>query len=117
MAENDRLCPENKIIAYGTTEVDPALVGEADIIVFALYPHTFKKWITDYQQYMRPGIIITDVTGVKGCIVYNIQLILRPDVEFIAAHPMAGRERSGVEYSDDRVFIGANFIVTPTEKN
>ena len=38
---------ENKIIAYGTTEVDPALVGEADIIVFALYPHTFKKWITD----------------------------------------------------------------------
>ena len=108
---------ENKIIAYGTTEVDPALVGEADIIVFALYPHTFKKWITDYQQYMRPGIIITDVTGVKGCIVYDIQSILRPDVEFIAAHPMAGRERSGVEYSDDRVFIGANFIVTPTEKN
>ena len=108
---------ENKIIAYGTTEVDPALVGEADIIVFALYPHTFKKWITDYQQYMRSGIIITDVTGVKGCIVYDIQSILRPDVEFIAAHPMAGRERSGVEYSDDRVFIGANFIVTPTEKN
>lgn len=65
---------------------------------------------------MRPGIIITDVTGVKGCIVYDIQSILRPDVEFIAAHPMAGRERSGVEYSDDRVFIGANFIVTPTEK-
>ena len=108
---------ENKIIAYGTTDVDPALVGEADIIVFALYPHTFKKWITDYQQYMRPGIIITDVTGVKGCIVYDIQSILRPDVEFIAAHPMAGRERSGVEYSDDRVFIGANFIVTPTKKN
>ena len=108
---------ENKIIAYGTTDVNPALVGEADIIVFALYPHTFKKWITDYQQYMRPGIIITDVTGVKGCIVYDIQSILRPDVEFIAAHPMAGRERSGVEYSDDRVFIGANFIVTPTKKN
>ena len=66
---------------------------------------------------MRSGIIITDVTGVKGCIVYDIQSILRPDVEFIAAHPMAGRERSGVEYSDDRVFIGANFIVTPTENN
>jgi prephenate dehydrogenase len=30
---------------------------------------------------------------------------------------MAGRERSGVEFSDDGVFQGANFIVTPTEKN
>lgn len=108
---------ENKFIAYGTTKVEPSLVSEADIIVFALYPHTFKKWITDYQKYFRPGIIITDVTGVKGCIVYDIQSILREDVEFIAAHPMAGRERSGIEYSDDKVFIGANYIVTPTAKN
>ena len=108
---------ENKLISYGTTEVEPSLVSEADIIVFALYPHTFKKWITDYQKYFRPGIIITDVTGVKGCIVYDIQSILREDVEFIAAHPMAGRERSGIEYSDDKGFIGANYIVTPTAKN
>ena len=108
---------ENKLISYGTTEVEPSLVSEADIIVFALYPHTFKKWITDYQKYFRPGVIITDVTGVKGCIVYDIQSILREDVEFIAAHPMAGRERSGIEYSDDKVFIGANYIVTPTAKN
>ncbi len=43
--------------------------------------------------------------------------MLRPDVEFIAAHPMAGRERSGVEFSSPEVFKGANYIVTPTEKN
>jgi prephenate dehydrogenase len=30
---------------------------------------------------------------------------------------MAGRESSGVEYSDDSVFDGANFIVTPTPQN
>lgn len=108
---------ENGLISYGTTEVEPSLVSEADIIVFALYPHTFKKWITSYQQYFRSGVVITDVTGVKGCVVYDIQSILREDVEFIAAHPMAGRERSGIEYSDDKVFIGANYIVTPTQKN
>ena len=43
--------------------------------------------------------------------------MLRPDVEYIAAHPMAGRERSGVEFADKNVFLGANYIVTPTEKN
>ena len=66
---------------------------------------------------LKPGALITDVTGVKGCIVDTVQTMLRSDVEFIAAHPMAGRERSGVEYADDKVFQGANFIVTPTEKN
>ena len=38
-------------------------------------------------------------------------------MEFIAAHPMAGREVSGVENSTDKMFVGANYIVTPTEKN
>ena len=53
----------------------------------------------------------------KGSIVYKIQEMLRPDLEFIAAHPMAGREVSGVENSTDKMFVGANYIVTPTEKN
>ena len=66
-----------------------------------------RKWLTEF----------TDVTGVKGLIVDRVQSMLREDVEFIAAHPMAGRERSGVEYSDAKVFQGANYIVTPTEKN
>ena len=105
------------MIAEGTTEVDPALVGAADLIVFALYPTVFIEWIKTYQHLFRAGALITDVTGVKGGVVSEVQSILRPDVEFIAAHPMAGRERSGVEYSDDGVFQGANFIVTPTEKN
>lgn len=105
------------IISYGTTEVEPALVGGADLIVFALYPHVFIEWIEMHQQLFRPGSIITDVTGVKCGVVDKVQDILRPDVEFIAAHPMAGRERSGVEFSDERVFCGANYIVTPTEKN
>ena len=66
---------------------------------------------------MKSGALITDVTGVKGSIVYTIQDMLREDVEFIAAHPMAGREVSGVENSTDKMFAGANYIVTPTAKN
>ena len=105
------------MIAKGTTEIDAEMIGAADIVVFALYPHVFIDWLKEYQHLFKPGALITDVTGVKGCIVNTVQEMLRPDVEFIAAHPMAGRERSGVEYADDKVFQGANFIVTPTEKN
>ena len=89
----------------------------ADIIVFALYPHIFVEWIKENGHLIKEGTVITDVTGVKGCIVYEIQSMLKAGVEFIAAHPMAGREVCGVRNSDDRIFKDANYIVVPTEKN
>ena len=108
---------ENHIIDDGYTEVDPAIVGSADAVIFGLYPKVFKEWIARYQAYFKEGAMITDVTGVKSCVVYDIQSMLRDDVEFIASHPMAGREVYGVENSDDSIFRGANFIIVPTQKN
>jgi len=108
---------KERLIDEGSIELDKRMIGEADLIIFALYPHVFVEWIEQNQGLLKSGALITDVTGVKGSIVYKIQDMLRPDVEFIAAHPMAGREVSGVENSTDKMFIGANYIVTPTEKN
>jgi len=105
------------IIDEGSTELDEEIIGNADLVIFALYPHVFVEWIEKNQKLLKSGAIITDVTGVKRSIVYKIQDILRDDVEFIAAHPMAGREVSGVENSTDKIFQGANYIVTPTDKN
>ena len=106
-----------KMIDEGSTEIDERIIGEADLVIFALYPHVFVEWIEQNQHFLKSGAIITDVTGVKRSIVYKIQDMLREDVEFIAAHPMAGREVSGVENSTDKMFVGANYIVTPTDKN
>jgi len=108
---------KEKLIDEGTTELDERIIGEADIVVFALYPHIFIDWIEKNQHLLKSGALITDVTGVKCSIVYKVQQMLRDDVEFIAAHPMAGREVSGVENSTDQMFVGANYIVTPTDKN
>ncbi|MBQ2613728.1 MAG: prephenate dehydrogenase/arogenate dehydrogenase family protein [Clostridia bacterium] len=105
------------IIDTGATAIDETIIGEADLVIFALYPHVFVDWIAQNQHLLKSGAIITDVTGVKRSIVYQIQDMLREDVEFIAAHPMAGREVSGVENSTDKMFQGANYIVTPTDKN
>ena len=108
---------ENGLIAEGTTEISPTLLGEADLVVLALYPSVLLTWIRENQSLLKPGAILTDVTGIKGCIVGPVQTLLREDVEFIAAHPMAGRERSGIEHSDEAIFRGANYVVTPTERN
>ncbi len=108
---------EKGFIDQGAVTPSEELLKQADIVIFALYPHTFTQWLKDYQHLLQPGTVLTDVTGVKGSIVYEIQDMLRGDVEFIAAHPMAGREVYGVENSDDKIFQNANYIVTPTEKN
>ena len=108
---------ENNIIDQGASLVDETLIQKADVIVFALYPHVFVDWIRENGHLLRQGTILTDVTGVKGGLVQQIQSMLKPGVEFIAAHPMAGREVYGVENSDDSIFRGANYIVVPTEKN
>lgn len=108
---------EKGIIERGAARIAPELITEADVIIFALYPHIFIEWIRENQKYFKPGTIITDVTGVKTSIVKTIQDMLREDVEFIAAHPMAGREVYGVENSNDAIFKGANYVVTPSKQN
>ena len=108
---------ENGIIESGYTYPDAAAIGEADAVIFALYPKVFKEWIAENQHLLKPGAMLSDVTGVKSPIVYDIQNMLRDDVEFIAAHPMAGREVYGVENSDDRIFRDSNYIIVATEKN
>lgn len=108
---------ENGIIDEGYTEPTEENIKNAELIIFALYPKIFKEWIAKYQQFFKSGALITDVTGVKSSVVYEIQDMLRPDVEFIAAHPMAGKEVYGVQNSDPKIFHGANYIVTPTKKN
>ncbi|MGN1081193.1 MAG: prephenate dehydrogenase [Acutalibacteraceae bacterium] len=108
---------ENGIISKGSCFADEKLISAADLVIFALYPHIFEQWIKDNQHMFKSGAVITDVTGVKGCIVYKIQDILRKDVEYIAAHPMAGREKLGVQNSDEKIFEGANYIVVPTKNN
>ncbi len=107
----------NGIINDGSYTACEKLIKNADVIVFALYPKVFVNWIKEYQHMFNSGTLITDVTGVKKCVVDQINLVLRNDVEFVAAHPMAGREVYGVQNSDDRIFNDANYIVVPTPKN
>ena len=108
---------KEKIITYGTTKLEEDLIYNADLIIFALYPNVFVDWIKNNKHLIKKGTVITDVTGVKGKVVAEIQGILGDDIEFISAHPMAGKEFSGVEYSDASIFNNANYIVVPTEKN
>ena len=81
---------QEHIISEGAAGTDERMIREADAIIFALYPGIFPDWVRDHQHLFKSGAFMTDVTGVKSCIVYRIQELLREDVEFIAAHPWLG---------------------------
>lgn len=110
---------QNSIIDDGAfIESDYAsLISRADAVIFGLYPTAMLEFAQRYKGFFKCGAVITDVSGVKCSVVDVIQEILPPEVEFIGSHPMAGREVGGVVNSNKEIFVNANFIITPTEKN
>ena len=104
-------------IRAGKTKDFADLVQAADCVIFGLYPAVLLDWVRDYGALLRPGTLVTDVSGVKRGVVEPIQQMLPEGVEFIASHPMAGRETSGIAHSAEVDFAPANFIITPTDRN
>jgi prephenate dehydrogenase len=58
----------------------------------------------------HPRAVVTDVGSVKAPIVSAVD-----DARFVGGHPMAGSEQEGVEGSDEAMFDGAVWVLTPTE--
>lgn len=108
---------EHSLIKDGRITSDPEFISSFDRIVLALYPKVLLKWVEENGTYLKEGTIVTDVTGIKCEIVGKIQNSLPDGVEFIAAHPMAGREVYGVENASSEIFKNANYIIVPTERN
>ena len=83
---------EHGYIASGKTHDFEDLVSSADHIIFGLYPTALIEWFRTYGHLLKPGCIFTDVSGVKTGLVEPVQAMCPAGVEFIASHPMAGRE-------------------------
>jgi prephenate dehydrogenase len=93
------------------------IIKSADIIIMSLYPRLVKKFITDNKDNFKDGAVITDATGIKKMFVEHIVNILPDNIDFVFGHPMAGREKKGIDFASSQVFKGANYILTPIDRN
>lgn len=107
---------KNGIIDKGYVNADIPL-KESDLVIICLYPKLVKNFIKDNIQHFKNGAVITDVTGIKSGFIEEVNHILREDLDFVFGHPMAGREQKGLKFASKEVFKGANYIITPTERN
>lgn len=93
------------------------IIKSADLIIISLYPRLVKKFIIDNKENFKDGAIITDATGIKKMFIEHIVSILPQNIDFVFGHPMAGREKKGIDFASSEVFQGANYILTPVSRN
>lgn len=93
------------------------IVKSADFIIISLYPRLVKQFIVDNKDNFKDGAVITDATGIKKLFIEDIVKILPKNIDFVFGHPMAGREKKGIDFASSQVFKGANYILTPVSRN
>jgi prephenate dehydrogenase len=94
----------------------PKAVEGADLVVLATPIGTFEKICKEMLPYLQKGTVITDVGSVKGKWVKRMEQALSPQAHFVGGHPIAGREKSGVEAARAELFQGSRCLLTPTDK-
>ena len=117
--DNDRdirLYAEEKSIADIVTDDTKYAVAHGDIVFCCLHPHGILEFLQAHKQGFLPGALVTDVCGVKSAVLEAAKEL--PDtVDFIGSHPMAGKERGGIQNSSKTLFRGAHYIITPRKES
>lgn len=89
-------------------------VEHSDLVILATPVETYARHLKEWGASLQPETIVSDVGSVKGHLVAQVEQSLPPQVRFVGAHPIAGREKSGVAASSTDLFRGARCIITPT---
>jgi prephenate dehydrogenase len=105
-----------KVVDEYTLDISKAL-KDADLVLIATPVNSFKVILEMIKPYITEHMIISDVGSTKGSIIQIAKQVFgHMPQNFIPAHPIAGKEKSGVEAADADLFNHKRVIITP-EKN
>jgi prephenate dehydrogenase len=95
--------------------LDPAKACEdADLVVLATPVGTFKSLVKAIKDTLKRGAVVTDVGSVKGFLAHDLDDLMPEGVNYVACHPIAGSEQSGVDTARADLFEGRRCVVTGT---
>ena len=112
-SESLRFALENGIADAGSSEIGPGISG-SEIVVVATYVDTIAQVAEEVSGFVSPDTVVCDTGSVKAPIVREMERAPQ-NIRFVGAHPVAGRETSGVRESDPGLFSGKKCVVTPVE--
>jgi prephenate dehydrogenase len=91
-------------------------VRDADLVILATPVDTYERHVKEWGPCLAPGTVVSDVGSVKGALVERTERLLPDGVRFVGAHPIAGKEKTGVASGSVTLFKGARCILTPTKR-
>lgn len=100
---------KNEMINEGSQSPED-YIEKSDLIIIGLYPNKILEFLDKYHNLFKSNQIITDVCGVKTSYLQDAIKKALP-ATYISHHPMAGREKVGINYANNNIFKGANFLI------
>ena len=89
----------------------------ADIVLLAVPVAATEATLKAIKHLVTPQMLVMDVGSTKVDVVKAARSALQGQLgSFVPAHPITGREVSGVEHADASLYHGRQVILTPTER-
>ncbi len=103
------------VIDTYSTDITKALLA-VDLVLIATPVNSFQSIFEMIKPHINSDVIISDVGSTKSSVIATAKEVFGTIPEnFIPAHPIAGKEQSGVIAADGSLFEGKRVILTPTE--
>ena len=108
---------DGKLLNAYQFELNKENIGQMDMLVLSLYPNALEQALEEYCPLLKDGCLVMDCCGNKRRVVKQMTELSKkfPALNFISAHPMAGREFSGVSHSTSTLFDRASMILVPVK--
>jgi prephenate dehydrogenase len=92
-------------------------VSGADIVLLAVPVAATEATFKAIRHLVTANMLVMDVGSTKRDVVEAARKVLRDHVgSFVPAHPITGKEVSGVEHADPDLYHGRQVILTPVDK-
>ncbi len=97
--------------------LDKTTAKDVEYLFAAVTPDNLAAAVKDFLPCLKDGATVTDLCGIKVAPVNQMKKwkAVFPNLKFFGGHPMAGKERYGIENSDENLFSGASMILTPID--
>jgi prephenate dehydrogenase len=104
------------VIDAFSTDIKVA-VQDSDLIMLSVPLSVMKGIMAEMKPYLKKGVVITDAGSAKSSVITAAQSVFGTlPARFVPGHPIAGKEKSGVEAADAKLFDAHRVILTPTEQ-
>jgi len=88
-------------------------VRDADVVVLGSPSGVVVPLLRQILPFLKSDALVMDMASVKGRVARDARSIPGVSRHFVPCHPMAGKEKSGVDYSDESLYVGRKIFLTP----